>query len=77
MQKESSYRVTVHIGIDDTDSPAGLCTTYLGTLLTYFILEEKEFRLIDYPQLIRLNPNVPFKTRGNGSVCIRVEIPSN
>ena len=77
MQKESSYWVSVHIGRDDTDSPAGLCTTYLGTLLTYFILEEKEFRLIDYPQLIRLNPNVPFKTRGNGSVCIRVEIPSN
>ncbi len=29
----------------------------------------------DYPSLIRLNPNVPWKTRGNGSLCLRVECP--
>jgi tRNA(Ile2)-agmatinylcytidine synthase len=26
---------------------------------------------LDYPLLIRLNPNVPWKTRGNGALCIR------
>jgi tRNA(Ile2)-agmatinylcytidine synthase len=28
---------------------------------------------IDYPSLIRLNPNVPWKTRGNGALCLRFE----
>jgi tRNA(Ile2)-agmatinylcytidine synthase len=28
---------------------------------------------IDYPNLIRLNPNVPWKTRGNGALCLRFE----
>jgi tRNA(Ile2)-agmatinylcytidine synthase len=27
----------------------------------------------DYPNLIRLNPNVPWKTRGNGALCLRIE----
>ena len=27
---------------------------------------------IDYPNLIRLNPNVPWKTRGNGALCLRI-----
>jgi tRNA(Ile2)-agmatinylcytidine synthase len=26
---------------------------------------------IDYPNLARLNPNVPWKTRGNGALCLR------
>src|SRR5207302_7048108 len=26
-----------------------------------------------YPRLVRLNPNVPFKTRGNAAVCIEFE----
>ena len=61
----------LHIGIDDTDSMRGGCTTYIAAILV-----EKLFRLgstfIDYPNLIRLNPNVPWKTRGNGAVCLRV-----
>ena len=27
---------------------------------------------IDYPLLVRLNPNIPWKTRGNAAVCLRV-----
>jgi len=27
----------------------------------------------DYPNLIRLNPNIPYKTRGNGAVCLRLK----
>ena len=38
-------------------------------------LEALGCRFIDYPNLLRLNPNAPWKTRGNGSVCLRVESP--
>jgi tRNA(Ile2)-agmatinylcytidine synthase len=30
---------------------------------------------IDYPNLIRLNPNAPWKTRGNGAVSLRIQCP--
>jgi tRNA(Ile2)-agmatinylcytidine synthase len=34
--------------------------------------------LIGHPYLVRLNPNIPWKTRGNGAVCIKLstEIPN-
>jgi tRNA(Ile2)-agmatinylcytidine synthase len=60
------------IGIDDTDSAAGFCTTYLAFSLTKKLLEGG-FRITDYPSLVRLNPNVPFKTRGNAAVSLSVE----
>jgi len=61
---------TMHIGLDDTDSTKGGCTTYLTAVL---IEEMRKFKVefIDYPGLIRLNPNVPWKTRGNGALCLR------
>ncbi len=58
-----------HIGIDDTDSHEGMCTTYLATLLVN-TLEKYEVDFLDFPRLVRLNPNIPYKTRGNGSVSI-------
>src|SRR5512144_926862 len=60
----------MHIGLDDTDSTKGGCTTYLATLLVEK-LEQLQVNFLDYPMLIRLNPNVPWKTRGNGALCIR------
>lgn len=30
-------------------------------------------KFTDYPNLIRLNPNVPWKTRGNGALCLRTQ----
>jgi tRNA(Ile2)-agmatinylcytidine synthase len=59
-----------HIGIDDTDSPRMGCTTYIAALLVEK-LERIGCKFIDYPNLIRLNPNVPWKTRGNGAVALR------
>ncbi|MDH5438097.1 MAG: tRNA(Ile)(2)-agmatinylcytidine synthase [Candidatus Bathyarchaeota archaeon] len=63
---------TMHIGFDDTDSPRMGCTTYIAALLV-----EKLCKLgvsfIDYPNLVRLNPNVPWKTRGNGALCLRIQ----
>jgi tRNA(Ile2)-agmatinylcytidine synthase len=28
---------------------------------------------LDYPLLVRLNPNIPWKTRGNGGICLRIK----
>jgi tRNA(Ile2)-agmatinylcytidine synthase len=61
---------TMHIGLDDTDSTNGGCTTYLAAVLIEK-LEKFNIQFNDYPTLIRLNPNVPWKTRGNGALCLR------
>lgn len=63
---------TLHIGIDDTDSPKKGCTTYVTALLVEK-LNNLGVQFIDYPNLIRLNPNVPWKTRGNGALCLRIK----
>ncbi len=60
----------MHIGFDDTDSTKGGCTTYLAALLIEK-LGKFNVQFTDYPSLIRLNPNVPWKTRGNGALCLR------
>ena len=60
----------MHIGLDDTDSTKGGCTTYLAAVLIEK-LENLRVQFTDYPSLIRLNPNVPWKTRGNGALCLR------
>ncbi len=62
---------SVYIGIDDTDSRRGMCTTYLVKVLVEK-LKDLGVDLIGPPRLVRLNPNIPWKTRGNGAVCIRV-----
>jgi Predicted DNA-binding protein containing a Zn-ribbon domain len=58
------------IGIDDTDSPRGMCTTYLAAVLAQRLkgagMHVREVRLI------RLNPNVIYKTRGNAAVALDV-----
>jgi len=63
---------TMHIGLDDTDSTRKGCTTYVAALLVEK-LEKLGAKFIDYPNLIRLNPNVPWKTRGNGALCLRIK----
>jgi tRNA(Ile2)-agmatinylcytidine synthase len=65
----------MHIGLDDTDSTKGGCTTYLAALLIEK-LDRYNVQFIDYPCLIRLNPNVPWKTRGNGALCLRFKYDS-
>jgi len=61
----------LHIGIDDTDSIKGGCTTYIAALLVERLRVGK---FLDYPNLIRLNPNVPWKTRGNAALSLRIRI---
>ncbi len=59
------------VGLDDTDSAGGGCTTYLAYRIASDL--RQDFRVLPYPRLVRLNPNVPFKTRGNAAVCLRIE----
>jgi tRNA(Ile2)-agmatinylcytidine synthase len=59
------------VGIDDTDSSRGYCTTYLGYRIACDL--RPHVRVLPYPRLVRLNPNIPFKTRGNAAVCLRLE----
>jgi len=68
--------VKLHIGFDDTDSPKGGCTTHIAALLVEK-LSLMGVSFTDYPNLIRLNPNVPWKTRGNGALCLRINCPED
>jgi len=63
----------LHIGLDDTDSPEGGCTTHVAAVLVERLLAlGVEFS--GYPTLLRLNPNTPWKTRGNAAVCLRLTL---
>ncbi len=61
----------MRIGIDDTDSPRGMCTTYLGAMLIRRLKRAKI--AVREARLVRLNPNIPWKTRGNAAVCLDAE----
>ena len=63
---------SLHIGLDDTDSRLGKCTTHMAFKITEYVLKTTNAEFIDYPLLIRLNPNIPWKTRGNAAVCLRI-----
>ncbi len=60
------------VGVDDSDSRYGLCTTFLGYRLVIKLLGDG-CGIPTYPRLVRLNPNVPFKTRGNAAVCVEFD----
>jgi tRNA(Ile2)-agmatinylcytidine synthase len=66
--------VKLHIGIDDTDSKTGGCTTYVAALLVERF-SQMRVRFTDYPNIVRLNPNIPYKTRGNAAVALRLQVP--
>jgi tRNA(Ile2)-agmatinylcytidine synthase len=60
------------VGLDDTDSRQhGMCTTYVAARIAADLLDEGVAvqRLI----LIRLNPAVPHKTRGNAALAIHTD----
>ncbi|MGP8158220.1 MAG: DUF1743 domain-containing protein [Thermoplasmata archaeon] len=61
---------TIWVGIDDTDSPKGGCTTWVLTELLALARDEG-VDLIGEPRLVRLNPNIPWKTRGNAALAAR------
>jgi tRNA(Ile2)-agmatinylcytidine synthase len=60
----------LYVGMDDTDSKLGMCTTYLAAVLAERL---SPFGIHGYPRLIRLNPNIKYKTRGNAALCLVLE----
>lgn len=68
-------KAILNIGFDDTDSPKGMCTTYLAYKLVEQ-LKKENVKFLDYPRLVRFNPNIPWKTRGNGAVAIKIQTDS-
>ena len=65
-------KTVLNIGFDDTDSPKGMCTTFLAYKIVDLLRKHKT-EFLDFPRLIRFNPNIPWKTRGNGAVSIRIK----
>ncbi|MGB6500597.1 MAG: tRNA(Ile)(2)-agmatinylcytidine synthase, partial [Thermoplasmata archaeon] len=61
---------TIWIGIDDTDSPRGGCTTWVLTELVR-LARTHGLDLLGEPRLVRLNPNIPWRTRGNAALAAR------
>ncbi len=60
--------MVLYVGVDDTDSLEGMCTTFVASEI---VARVSHLDLIQFPRLVRLNPNIPWKTRGNGALCLR------
>lgn len=57
------------VAADDTDSLRGNCTTFLASEIIRAVTDEG-WDLIGCPRLVRLNPAIPWKTRGNGALVM-------
>ncbi|MFA5943350.1 MAG: tRNA(Ile)(2)-agmatinylcytidine synthase [Candidatus Thermoplasmatota archaeon] len=60
------------LAFDNTDGPDGGCTTHAAF---HVLLALPDLALRGLPRLVRLNPNVPWKTRGNGAVVLPLGKP--
>ncbi len=56
------------VAVDDTDSREGMCTTFLLTE----IIDRSGLEVIGLPRLVRLNPAIRYKTRGNGALAVNL-----
>ncbi|MEM1873902.1 MAG: DUF1743 domain-containing protein, partial [Acidilobaceae archaeon] len=60
----------VTLAFDSIDSIDAGCTTHFASLLLLKL--RGRVKLADLPLLVRLNPAIPWKTRGNASVALRL-----
>ncbi len=58
----------MYAAIDDTDNQNEMCTTYIISQIAI----KSKYDIIGYPELVRLNPNISHKTRGNGALNINL-----
>jgi tRNA(Ile2)-agmatinylcytidine synthase len=72
---DNSDKFNVYVGMDDTDSVSGMCTTYICCVILDR-LKACGFSVDGPPRLIRLNPFAPHKTRGNGAVSFKMVLKS-
>ena len=70
-QQRCHAHSTLHL---TTLTREGRCTTHLAFKVVEHLKKKQGAKLVDYPLLIRLNPNIPWKTRGNGAVCLRLKV---
>jgi tRNA(Ile2)-agmatinylcytidine synthase len=64
----------MHLGLDSTDSPKGGCTTFTASkIIDALFAADTQIMFVGYPKLVRLNPNIPIKTRGNAAITISFE----
>ncbi len=49
-----------------------MCTTFLAYKIVNYLKKQKS-EFLDFPRLIRFNPNIPWKTRGNGAVSLKIK----
>lgn len=77
---QSETRTTAHtkgvymtiVGLDDTDSrERGMCTTYVASRIASQL---RKHGTVDRLLLIRLNPAVEYKTRGNAAIAIHTDV---
>lgn len=64
------------IGLDDTDSrERGMCTTYLAAQIAARIRDAggQISRIV----LVRLNPAIEYKTRGNAALCVHTDLAAD
>jgi tRNA(Ile2)-agmatinylcytidine synthase len=59
------------VGLDDTDARAGMCTTYAAARLAGQLREAGRVGTL---ALVRCNPAVEHKTRGNGALCVETDV---
>lgn len=57
------------LSFDDIDTVRGGCTTHFAATIIKLFLS-KGWKLDDFPYLVRLNPDIPWKTRGNAAIVI-------
>ncbi len=62
-------KTKVLLSFDDIDTLRGGCTTHFATKIINIFLS-KGWKLEDFPRLVRLNPDIPWKTRGNAAISI-------
>jgi len=60
------------LGVDDTDSLEGGCTTHVAVQLALRLRRELGLVLLSHPRLVRLNPSNPWKTRGNAALALHL-----
>lgn len=60
------------VALDDTDSRDGMCTTYLAALVADELADD---HAVERRLLVRLNPAVAAKTRGNAACAIHTDAP--
>jgi tRNA(Ile2)-agmatinylcytidine synthase len=63
--------VVTTVGLDDTDSrERGMCTTYVADRLARRLASEAT---VERCLLVRLNPAIPYKTRGNAALAVHTD----